>query len=112
MGSFITGSGQIMKNVHALGKDCLTYGCSIHNPTDPNKHLPTYWRLDRYLMERICPCGIGHPDKDHITFMKRTKGDNRALIDSVHGCCGIPEHCWTAIKPDPKKLTINWKKAR
>lgn len=52
--------------------------CTIHNLTDHHmRSWPQHWRSDRYLMERICPHGIGHPDPD-----------SPPGTDTVHGCDG------------------------
>lgn len=48
---------------------------------------PMYWRDDRKLMERICKCGVGHPDPDHLAYKERLIGPE-ASADAVHGCCG------------------------
>ena len=75
---YITGSGQRII-VHDA-EDCKDYYCCIHNPSDHHmKDWPTHWRQDRYIMERICPHGIGHPDPDDIVYT----GAN-----GVHGCDG------------------------
>ena len=50
------------------------------------KDWPTHWRDDRGLMERLCQCGIGHPDPDDIAFKERMGMDAR--VESIHGCCG------------------------
>jgi hypothetical protein len=51
--------------------------CPFHNPTDHHmRDWPMLWRSDRFLLERICPCGVGHPDYDD-------KSENK-----IHGCCG------------------------
>lgn len=86
MERYITGTGQIVR-VHDRNPDC-DKGCPIHNPTDPHAHWPTHWRGDRGLMERICPHGIGHPDDDHLNWVERTFGLERALEEAVHGCDG------------------------
>lgn len=62
---------------------CKGTFCCVHNPS--NHHMrdwPQHYRVDRGITERICPCGVGHPDPD-LPYHK----------DSymwVHGCCG---HC-------------------
>lgn len=77
---YITGTGQKL-NVHDKS-DC-SGKCPIHNPSDHHMvEWPTHWRDDVGFMERICPCGIGHPDPDDKT------------ADGVHGCCG----CCSLIK--------------
>lgn len=70
-------SGQVLTNVHDLGK-CAGENCTIHNPSNhAMRDFPRYWRTDwGGFMERICPHGIGHPDPD----------DRNAY--SVHGCDG------------------------
>ena len=40
-----------------------------------------HWRIDRYIVERICPHGIGHPDPNQIL---PTDDDGRHGCD---GCC-------------------------
>lgn len=60
---------------------CAGRHCCIHNPSDHHmKDWPQNWRDDRGIMERICPCGIGHPDPDD----PKAKDPH----ESVHGCCG------------------------
>jgi len=77
--AYITGSGQILFKVHDESK-CKSKNCVIHNPSDHHmRDFPTLWRQERRLMERICKCGVGHPDPDEIN------------PDTVHGCCGCCE---------------------
>lgn len=86
MEDYITGTGQKIK-VHDKDK-CDGEFCCIHNPSDHiMKDWPTHWRDDRNLMERICECGIGHPDPDDLAFKKRNGYPDS---EGVHGCCG---HC-------------------
>ncbi len=69
--------------VHAR-KNCRGKHCVIHNPSD--HHMvgwPVNFRSDRGIVERICPCGVGHPDPDDLAYRK-TQG----RADGVHGCCG------------------------
>lgn len=85
MEKYTTGTGQKIL-VHNK-EDCKGEYCCIHNPSDHHmKDWPLHWRDDRGLMERICPCGIGHPDPDDLAFKKRM-GVN-IKIESIHGCCG------------------------
>ena len=85
MEEYITGTGQKVL-VHEK-EDCEGDNCCIHNPSDHiMKDWPTHWRDDRALMERICKCGVGHPDPDDLAFKKRQGMDIR--IEGVHGCCG------------------------
>lgn len=88
MEDYTTGTGQKMR-VHSIA-DCRGPNCVIHNPSDhPMRSFPTHWREDRYLMERICPHGVGHPDPDDIAFqMIATSGRAEKWGYSVHGCDG------------------------
>jgi hypothetical protein len=67
---------------------CKPFPCPFHNPS---AHHMVDWkinvRLDNQgLVERICKCGVGHPDPDSIAYFER-QGITHM---SVHGCCG---HC-------------------
>lgn len=88
---YTTGTGQKLLT-HDLG-NCKGKNCVIHNPSDHKmKDFPTHWRADRYLMERICPHGIGHPDPDDLAYKRliaKTKADYMNLeYEGVHGCDG------------------------
>lgn len=84
MENWTSGTGQKLK-VHDK-KDCKGRYCCIHNPSDHHmKDWQLHWREDRKLMERICPCGVGHPDVDDISF-KKSLGYN-VEFESIHGCC-------------------------
>jgi hypothetical protein len=84
MEDYTTGTGQKIK-VHDKDK-CKGEFCCIHNPSDHiMKDWPTHWRDDRFLMERICECGIGHPDPDDLAFKKRNGYPDS---DGIHGCDG------------------------
>lgn len=93
MEPYTTGTGQSLL-VHNKS-DCKGAHCVIHNPSEHNmRDFPTHWRQDRYLMERICPHGIGHPDPDDLAYKKiifsKTEVGKRMLkYEGVHGCCGI-----------------------
>lgn len=79
--------GQQLVNVHPHAL-CQGHPCAIHNPT--NHHMrswPQHWRQDRYLMERHCAHGIGHPDPDHIHSIRRANPQHE-FTQGVHGCDG------------------------
>lgn len=87
MGEYIDGYSQLVI-VHDKAA-CRDEHCVVHNPSDHTmSEFPTYWRYDRGLMERICPHGVGHPDPDHIAFVKKIGGVEAALTECVHGCDG------------------------
>lgn len=90
MEKFTTGTGQKML-VHDK-KDCTGY-CCVHNPS--SHHMvdwPLHWRGDIGIMERICPCGVGHPDPDDLAYKLKILGakEFEKRCYEVHGCCG---HC-------------------
>ena len=83
---YITGTGQRMWNIHDSAK-CVGRLCVIHNPTTegPECDWPTHWREDRSLMERVCPCGIGHPASEHLAYLEEIDPE-RAKWEGIHGC--------------------------
>ena len=73
--------GEVIYGVHSAA-DCTGRVCCIHNRSDHQmRDFPQHWRGDRQIMERICPCGVGHPDPDDYSI--QTGND-----EGVHGCCG------------------------
>lgn len=76
---YITGTGQELVRVHDR-RLCRGRWCVIHNPMPgPWAVWPTHWRTDAGFMERICPCGVGHPVVEGRFFPDGF---------GVHGCCG------------------------
>lgn len=85
---YVTGCGQILTSLHPISDDCLLKGCVIHSPTDhPMRDLPTLWRSDRALMERTCPCGVGHPDPDDMRWQEEHRPQYAAGVHGCDGCC-------------------------
>jgi len=69
-------------------KRCNGTHCPVHNISDHHmRDWPQRYRFDRNITERICPCGVGHPDPDDPT------------TDKIHGCCG----CCTPPKKSRRK---------
>ena len=82
-------------NVHDLSA-CAGRPCVIHNPSAHHmRDWPLSWRNDRGFMERICPHGIGHPDPDHMAYVRSVVGDTLAHYEGIHGCDG----CCRALTP-------------
>lgn len=78
--------GYILRNVHDE-LHCAGQTCMVHNPL--HTHMddwPLHWRSDRGIFERICACGIGHPDPSQFEYWRETKQEWQI----IHGCCG---HC-------------------
>lgn len=62
--------------------------CCIHKPSaHPMRDWPLHWRSDTGVMERLCHHGVGHPDPDHLAYVRK---HNATLADTqaIHGCCG------------------------
>lgn len=79
--------------------DCVA-PCAIHAPTDHHmRHLPTMFRSERGLVERICSHQVGHPDPDQVTHWQQTLSPIEALTQSLHGCCEYG-CCKVAIKEE------------
>lgn len=81
-------------------RDCRGEFCTIHrNSPHHMVKWPQNWRDDRYIMERICPHEIGHPDPDD----PKTQDPSEA----VHGCdgCCDPQ---LQFESDVKDLTTNY----
>lgn len=85
---YVTGTGQRLRGVHPASA-CEGRHCVVHNPSRHSmRFFATHWRSDRGIMERICPHGVGHPDPDDMEFIRLTRGDDAARVESVHGCDG------------------------
>lgn len=83
--SHILESGQTVQT-HPRGK-CFGTWCAIHSQMPgPWSSWPRLWRGDRGIMERQCPCGVGHPVAEMYDYVLNA-GQEWIL---VHGCCGCP----------------------
>lgn len=83
--TFIDFHGRVYKT-HSRSRCALDKVCVIHNPT---VHGMSWWpalmREDKgYLVERICPHGVGHPDPDSLAFFVAA---DMAWM-GTHGCDG------------------------
>jgi hypothetical protein len=67
---------------------CSGRACVIHNPSD--HHMRDWllnWRDDIKVMERICEHGVGHPDPDHLAYVKGPG------MHGCDGCCDASVSC-------------------
>lgn len=77
----------VVMRIHSPEK-CAERPCAWHNPSDHHmRDWPKHFRADRYLTERLCPHGIGHPDPDDQAYL-----ESIGRADGVHGCDGC---CFT-----------------
>lgn len=79
------------KNIHPRSK-CGHRTCIVHNPSDTpaNRGDWPYSFRDGHAggrVERRCPCGVDHPDRDQVRFLEVTMGDNRWEVHGCDGCC-------------------------
>lgn len=77
---------------------CVGQPCPFHSPSQhPMTQFKKHLRDDKhFLVERICPHGVGHPDPDSLWFFK-----SRGLDLSMHGCdgcCGVKKNVKTKTK--------------
>lgn len=97
--TFTLVGGQEITNVHPETMYCREVGCAVHNPSDHHmKDWPQNFRDPRVealtfgmhpgLMERICPCGVGHPDPDHMRWYALTHDADSTEAEGIHGCDG------------------------
>lgn len=78
-------AARVLLRVHGPGA-CEGRPCCIHHPsTHHMREWPLNWRGDRRIMERLCPCGCGHPDPDDAAYRRTLPG---AYDDGTHGCDG------------------------
>lgn len=67
---------------------CAGHPCPFHTPSDhPLKNASINWRSDRHLVERMCDHGVGHPDPDHLAWVRMALGEAASDERGVHGCC-------------------------
>lgn len=93
--------------------------CCVHSPSD--HHMVGWsmtWRADKGVMERKCVHDVGHPDPDHLAYVRSLTPEHECVFNrgqsvsfsewveldeqdacifphlewqSIHGCC--PELC-------------------
>ncbi len=75
-----------LHNVHSVTR-CAGRACTVHRPSPHHmRSWPITWRDDQQSFERICVCGIGHPDPDQLDFW-RLSGLIWRAVHSCDGCC-------------------------
>jgi hypothetical protein len=78
----------VLYNVHDYAK-CAGRECIIHSPSQRESDvLPLLWRPDRGIFERICPHGVGHPDKAQRDYWLSTDQDYQ-FVHGCDGCCRL-----------------------
>ena len=79
--------------VHQEGT-CKGQVCVVHNPLDHRmREWPMVWRGDRLppIVERICECGVGHPDPSQGEYWSLMKVGGWVWTHGCCGCCVSPE---------------------
>lgn len=65
--------------------------CCIHDPSGHHMRTwPMNWRGDTGVMERICPHGCGHPDPDHMAYVRSLTPEHECVRDWVRSQGKIP----------------------
>lgn len=73
-----------MSNVHS-DTACEGRRCIVHRQTHHTMEgWPMIFRADRFLWERVCEHGVGHPDPDQFDYWELTG----RTYEAVHGCDG------------------------
>jgi len=86
-------AGMALLQTHAADK-CAgrEIPCCIHRPSAHRMVTwPMNWRGDTGVMERICPHGVGHPDPDHMAYVKSLTPEHDCPGD--HGTWFDPREC-------------------
>jgi hypothetical protein len=87
-----------LKAVHqpetCAGQDCVLHNPSSHDMLD----RPMVWRQDTGVMERTCEHGVGHPDPDHMSYVKSlTPEHDCELVEGYKRNCGYPHLEWQGV---------------
>lgn len=91
MDTYMTVHGIPMRNVHS-DTECEGRRCIIHRQTHHHMaHWPLHFRQDRFIWERVCEHGIGHPDPDQFDYWVST-GRTGEAVHGCDGCCRSPEN--------------------
>lgn len=54
--------------------------CCVHNPSDHHmRDWEMNWRSDTGVMERLCPHGVGHPDPDHMAYVRSLTSEHECI---------------------------------
>lgn len=94
--------GLTLMRVHGRDKcDGRGVPCCIHDPSDHGMRTwPMNWRSDTGVMERICPHGIGHPDPDHMGYVRSLTPEHECPDEypgDEGGDCPHPHLEWQGV---------------
>lgn len=90
--------GKVHLKVHDPAK-CIGRPCVIHHPSDHHmKDWPLHWRSDTGVMERWCPHDVGHPDPDHMAYVRSLTPEHECVVDDfTDACCVYPHLEWQGV---------------
>jgi hypothetical protein len=75
--------GEQLLHVHPRSR-CEGRGipCCIHDPSEHHMRAwPMNWRSDTGVMERTCPHGTGHPDPDHLAYVRSLTPEHECIFN-------------------------------
>lgn len=77
----------VLHNVHAVTA-CRGRSCTIHRPSRHHMRFwPITWRDAEQRFDRICVCGVGHPDPDQIEYWSTRNSLIWRAVHPCDGCC-------------------------
>lgn len=80
--------GITWSNVHVGDRNCVTYGCTLHNPTDHHMRTWEMLLMPSTLIVRMCEHNFSHPDPDSLRYFARI-GDFSIGFHTCDGCCHV-----------------------
>lgn len=102
----LTGGETMTTHDEAACKD-REIPCAIHSPSEHHMRTwPMHWRSDTGVMERTCPHGTGHPDPDHMAYVKSLTPEHECVNDRPRSAksffpredmCGYPHQEWQSV---------------
>ena len=83
--------------------------CCIHAPSDHHmRSWPLNWRGDTQVMERLCPHGIGHPDPDHMAYVRSLTPEHECVNDEIFEIRKTSPDFWVAEDEWCPYPHLNW----
>ena len=85
--------------------------CCVHSPSDHHMaSWPQNWRADTRVMECTCPHHIGHPDPDHMAYIRSLTPEHSCIDEllETHEEYGESIEGWDRFTKLCKYLHLEW----